>query len=75
MRDTVLSLRVSDRDLRALQALEACLGIPRSEVLRQALQDLALRHGLWNVSEREALPLLSIVSNSGTMRNQSENKG
>lgn len=51
MRDTVLSVRMSGRDLRALEALAACLQMSRGEALREALREAALKRGVWNVTE------------------------
>lgn len=72
MRDSVFSVRLSERDVRALDSLSACLGCAgRGEVIRAAIRELALRHGLWNVTHAEALPLLSgIDSNAITTKEQ-----
>jgi hypothetical protein len=58
--DTVFSVRFSSRDLRALDALGSCLGNSgRGATIRQAIREAAVRRGLWNVSDEQALPLFN----------------
>lgn len=59
MRDTILSIRLAQRDLRALQALAAILSMSKGEALRLALKELAQRRGVWNVSDEAALPVFA----------------
>lgn len=51
MRETVLSVRMSGRDLRALDALAGCLQMTKGEALREALREAAIKRGVWNVEE------------------------
>lgn len=70
MRDTVLSVRMSGRDLRALEALAGCLQMTKGEALREALREAALRRGVWNVGadslEAAAQPLLTEMKPDAT---------
>ena len=66
-KDTVFSVRFSSQDLRALDALAACLGLTRGEVIRLAVKEAAARRGVWNVTSEAALPLLT-VSNGITTK-------
>ena len=63
MRDTVLSVRMSSRDLKALEALSGCLQMSKGEALREALREAALKRGVWNVGsetlQAAAQPLLT----------------
>mgnify|MGYP001443243643 FL=1 len=59
MRDTILSIRLAQRDLRALQALAAIMSMSKGELLRLALKELAIKRGVWNVSDEQALPVFA----------------
>jgi len=61
---------MSGRDLRALEALSACLQMTKGEALREALREAALRRGVWNVGadslEAAAQPLLTEMKPDAT---------
>lgn len=70
MRDTVLSVRMSSRDLKALEALSGCLQMSKGEALRAALREAALARGVWNVGaemlQAAAQPLLTEMKPDAT---------
>lgn len=70
MRETILSVRMGSRDLKALEALAGCLQMSKGEALREALREAALKRGVWNVSESglqaAAQPLISELQRNET---------
>lgn len=70
MRQTILSVRMGSRDLKALDALAGCLQMTRGEAIREALREAALKRGVWNVSESTlqaaAQPLITELQQSET---------
>lgn len=70
MRDTVLSVRMSSRDLKALEALSGCLQMTKGEALRAALREAALARGVWNVGadalQAAAQPVFNELQQSET---------
>ena len=70
MRDSVLSVRMSSRDLKALEALSGCLQMTKGEALREALREAAIKRGVRNVGaetiQAAAQPLLTELKPDAT---------